>query len=161
MRSNDGGGEHRSDSGFANCVQRLLVDARADALAVEYDTLSVDGNLRNRRDPNSEAEWRRRMIAGADDLDRLTDRLSGLRSDSSLRQQREIDSILPMLRQIVLQIRSLSNMLSKNVDVSNPALFRDCITEASDLESRTALKIGTFLMIAPTRKSYSRPRTAN
>lgn len=85
------------------------------------------------------------MTAHADDLERVVDRLIQLRSDASPRQQRAIYAIVPMLRDVAVQVRSLSTMSSKNVDRSDPPLFRDCTIRASDTESRTAAMIEGFL----------------
>jgi|SRR5581483_323658 len=126
-------------------INRLLADARADAISAEYDADILDSYTHGNLSPQAHSIQLVKMREHVNDLGKVGARLVDLRDQGSPWQRVAIDRINPLLGEMARQLQITIELMSNQQDLRNNLMYQDFTHSNYDLESRTAAMISDFV----------------
>ena len=118
-------------------ISNLLTQAQHHAMLLDDDAATLESFTRSKISWKTHAGQLEVMKEHVNNLGKLTQQLTDLRSEGSPWQQEAIDQIDPLLRQMADHLTATINHLNENQNRVHMQAFRDYVQGNYELASRT------------------------
>src|SRR6478672_2735593 len=135
----------RAQSPDSEEISKLLVQAKAHALELEDDAADLDAITRSKLSWKQHANKLERMREHINSLGQVSKQLNEKRSEGSPWQQKAIDQIDPLLREMASSLTATINHLNEQQSQVHMPAYREYVHSNHELASKTARLIRDFV----------------
>ena len=126
-------------------INRLLADARADAISAEYDADILDSYTRGTVSPQAHAIQLAKMREHVNNLQKVRTQLANIHDQGSPWQRVAIDRIKPLPGEMARQLQITIELMNSQQDLQNNLMYQDFTHSNYVLESRVSAMISDFV----------------
>ena len=135
----------RAQSADSEEISKLLVQAKVHAAELEDDAADLDSITRSKLSWKQHANKLERMREHINSLGQVSKQLNEKRSEGSPWQQKAIDQIDPLLREMAINLSATINHLNEQQSQVHMPAYREYVHSNYELASKTARLIRDFV----------------